>query len=1147
MKIFILSIILLITFEITKSQIVINEIVASNFRNYYDEDYDDEDWIELYNKSEEPVNLKNWKIFDKDRIYDSFILPDTIIPPKGRIVIFASGKNRYTSNKLFVETTGAGIVGFSNQEIAHFKYLDYEGDFIAEVNIDRVNSSQIFAGAGILFKESLDYNSPFVAIVANNNERAGYSALTKSQIDQIPIMDQSRFNSFPNNKVKIEKKSDSIYYYVPAYDHFNWYLIGQHKIEFNNGYLGLCFFSNDHTNQRRDDFLVSDFKINNQPIFFNSLISTDLSPESLNSKSYIYKEIHSNFSLSKSGEEVYLWNDKNQLIDYVNFKEQITNLSYSRFPDGEANFYFSEPTPSKNNIHGYDSIINPPVFSTNSLYGRSLDKVEIYHENPKVEIFYTLDGSEPTKESHFYQNQILLDTSVVIRAKAFLNGTICKNDAVFTYLPNETSKLPIMSLILEEQKLIDEEEGLFQEDNLFKNIELPIYFNYFDIEHNLDYTSFAGLKLHGKASRHNIQKSFRIYSRALYNSETFNISFWKNELVDNSRRIVLKNGGQDQNSTFLRDHLANLFIIRYLPNLTGVQYRPVISYLNQNYYGILLLRERFDRHFLSLKYNISEKSISILDDDVLMKEGDVSSLIINYNKILNSEDSTEIINIFNEYFDENNLIEYIFVRFFSAEQDWPISNQTVWNSSDIDKKWRWFPNDFDLSMAQAFTDSYYFKNMFEFLKSKSGITKEIFFKVLQYKHFQNKFGNLVADKLNSSFKPENTTSILDSLANLIQPELDRHNLKFNDNLSNFEASFRGLKSFLERRPHYMFQHIVDEFAHQGIDTITLTQNINRAGVFKINSIFVFDSLWNGIYFNEIPITVSVTSNPGYKFIGWENLQTKDSVLHNIFITNIKEFKALFEETGEPIEEPRQDIVINEIMYRPAENQRTGDWVELYNNGNIDIDLSNWQLRDDNNRNIYFIPEGTILRKNDFLILADRPLRFREYYGLARNVIGGYDFGFGEDDMVRLFNNSGNLVKIVDYSKFHNIKDKANRTGKTLELRHPNLHNYLEESWQESGIFGGTPLEHNSVYSGVTLKNTKFSYYPNPVVDYLNIENEFGFVKVKIYNLMGQILNKIETTQSNISLYLNEYNSGFYVIEILDIEDNLIDRFKIIKK
>ena len=41
------------------------------------------------------------------------------------------------------------------------------------------------------------------------------------------------------------------------------------------------------------------------------------------------------------------------------------------------------------------------------------------------------------------------------------------------------------------------------------------------------------------------------------------------------------------------------------------------------------------------------------------------------------------------------------------------------------------------------------------------------------------------------------------------------------------------------------------------------------------------------------------------------------------------------------------MVINEINYNSSDDFNPGDWVELFNEGGLDLDMSGWVFKDDN--------------------------------------------------------------------------------------------------------------------------------------------------------------------------------------------------------
>lgn len=62
------------------------------------------------------------------------------------------------------------------------------------------------------------------------------------------------------------------------------------------------------------------------------------------------------------------------------------------------------------------------------------------------------------------------------------------------------------------------------------------------------------------------------------------------------------------------------------------------------------------------------------------------------------------------------------------------------------------------------------------------------------------------------------------------------------------------------------------------------------------------------------------------------------------------------------------VYINEILPNPQGADQENEWIELYNQNNFDVDLSNWQLKDTvGSVKIFTIPTDTKILTNGFLI------------------------------------------------------------------------------------------------------------------------------------------------------------------------------------
>ncbi len=75
-------------------RVVITELVASNDQGLQDEDGDQSDWIELFNDSEQAVDLDGWYLTDDARNLSKWRLPGKVLGPQEYLVVFASSKDR---------------------------------------------------------------------------------------------------------------------------------------------------------------------------------------------------------------------------------------------------------------------------------------------------------------------------------------------------------------------------------------------------------------------------------------------------------------------------------------------------------------------------------------------------------------------------------------------------------------------------------------------------------------------------------------------------------------------------------------------------------------------------------------------------------------------------------------------------------------------------------------------------------------------------------------------------------------------------------------------------------------------------------------------------------------------------------------------
>src|ERR1044072_5814116 len=79
------------------------------------------------------------------------------------------------------------------------------------------------------------------------------------------------------------------------------------------------------------------------------------------------------------------------------------------------------------------------------------------------------------------------------------------------------------------------------------------------------------------------------------------------------------------------------------------------------------------------------------------------------------------------------------------------------------------------------------------------------------------------------------------------------------------------------------------------------------------------------------------------------------------------------------------VVFNEIMYHPATNEPALEWVELYNQMSVDVDLSGWRIAEAID---YTFPNRTVIRAGSYVVVAISPASLMAVTGLT-NVLGPF--------------------------------------------------------------------------------------------------------------------------------------------------------------
>ena len=143
-----------------------------------------------------------------------------------------------------------------------------------------------------------------------------------------------------------------------------------------------------------------------------------------------------------------------------------------------------------------------------------------------------------------------------------------------------------------------------------------------------------------------------------------------------------------------------------------------------------------------------------------------------------------------------------------------------------------------------------------------------------------------------------------------------------------------------------------------------------------------------------------------------------------------------------------DVVINEIHYAPKTKTVREEFVELFNRGSQEVDVSGWFL---GGGICYVFPQGTTLAPEGYVVVGESPATLAEEF-FVPDALGPYLGQLSnEGERLALRNATGELEDEVTYNDRTPWPVAASGRGSSLELVHPELDNDLGGSWRPSGF------------------------------------------------------------------------------------------------
>jgi hypothetical protein len=442
--------------------------------------------------------------------------------------------------------------------------------------------------------------------------------------------------------------------------------------------------------------------------------------------------------------------------------------------------------------------------------------------------------------------------------------------------------LPVVSLSTDRRNFFAPDIGIYVPGASGTNFdergdewERPVHVELFDLQGKRALAQGAGARMHGGFTRQAPQKALRITARDEYGANRFAYRFFTSKSQGEFKSIVLRASGQDVGVAHLRD-AAMQTLVQHLPVETQ-HYQPFILFINGEYWGLHEFRDRFDDQHLAIRYGLDRENLTLLEDDGVVVDGDpageaeyrgllerVRTGTLNTREAVNAE------------MDLDGYLDYVITEMYAANTDWPDSNIKFWRYRGAKKngnpfsdgRWRWLLFDVDWTFGHIGQKD---TNMVDFLlvSGEKLWARELFRGLLKIPAVRQEFLQRTAVHLATTFHPDRVRPHIDSMAQVIKPEMEEQIRRWTRpaSLSEWQKNVDKMRDFADGRPAFFRQHVDAHFAevtgtaalqitgiggNQGLTLHTLPLAPQTPGV-RISG-----GSWTGDLFTGIPVVLKAT-------------------------------------------------------------------------------------------------------------------------------------------------------------------------------------------------------------------------------------------------------------------------------------------------
>lgn len=848
--------------SLPSTALVLEEIVPGNV-DLLDERGEDPGWVELSNVTALPVATGAWQLRGEAGDGMAWRLPDTVLPPGGRMVVFMSGLGlrRWIPAGDTVHGFNASVSCWADEQndppggssCGYWEFRRYSG---------KTGSDSVPAFSATL-------------TLADN---AGTDLDWSSASLTMPMPGGRTTNVSGRDRLRVRAT-------IPAGQSLTLRFCEEGQECWKGTAVQI-----EGTGAVQD---VYDISLLNVGTDFSILKSIAFEPPSNRFGTYRFtvsavdfyrsaRRPHASFELHRKGGFLHLEDTTGTPSQAVEYPEIPATSSWARVGGTLRYAERASPTPdAPNPVDAAVASLPAPAFATAPGFFASPVLVRL-GEVAGATVRCVENGGVLDSASPDASGGIRLDSTRVLSCAAFASDGRRSPVSSGFFLVGSASNLAVVSLVADSATLFDSVTGIYAMGpgasseypyfgaNFWKDQEIPAHVEFYEPGGVRAFSADAGIGIFGNYSRAAAKKPLSVQFREKYGTRRVEWPlFPQHPEFRRFKGFALRNNGGNSGKEYVRDALAATLVEgRDLENQIS---RQVVVYLNGRYWGIYDMRERLDADYFDTRFGIDASRLDLLKNWGEVQAGTAGgwSSLIDWVMGVDLSDSVSYARI-QGLLDVDNFATYLASEIFYSNQDWPANNARCWRLSGPATPWRMVLFDVDGGLA-GFSGN---QDMFDFLGDSSVVEEypngprstALFRRLSGNATWRNRFVNRLCVLLATNFSTARATAVYDSMLAAIAPEVPRDQARWGFSSTSTTAQTNAIRRFLQTRPQQVRRHM-DAWYGLG-DSVHVSLSA-PGGSILVDGLSV-GSGYVGTHFSGVPVTLVAVPPAGGSFAGWSD-------------------------------------------------------------------------------------------------------------------------------------------------------------------------------------------------------------------------------------------------------------------------------------